>query len=125
MCHFETGGKTPRESHRQEMRLDSTERRLPQGEINTGAHMELAELFNYYIKGVGTATVLTTELKSPDAIVNQLSVVIMEYSILLEVMHRNGLQDVITEASKIYDDIKTNIDALHAELRRRATQSVH
>jgi hypothetical protein len=87
--------------------------------------MEINELFNYYIKGVGTATVLTTELKSPDAIVNQLSVVIMEYSILLEVMHRNGLQDVITEASKIYDDIKTNIDALHAELRRRATQSVH
>jgi hypothetical protein len=87
--------------------------------------MNLAELFDYYIKGVGTATLMLQDLKTPDAVSNQLSALVMEYSILLEVMHRNGLQDVITEASKIYDDIKTNIDALHAELRRRATQSVH
>lgn len=87
--------------------------------------MNLAELFDYYIKGVGTATLMLQDLKTPDAVSNQLSALVMEYSILYEVMHRHGLGDVLAEAGNIYEEIKTNIDWLHAELRRRATQSVH
>jgi hypothetical protein len=86
--------------------------------------MEIAELFNYYLKGIGTAHLILSDLKSPDAIYNQLCASIMEHAILLDVIQKAGMGELIADAGQVYAEIKKNLDRLSAELHKRTAHTI-